>query len=156
MAYKKSGLNKSKELDLSLSEVFDPDVMPMETLVYNRALMAQHYRIERSSSQTLIGNPNENRRRLNGLWGAMYTMIMNLYDHGKPEYKKAADNFIKLDATDYGDDSLNDFFKEIMKMHKYNISEYRNMGLLPARGVAMFAGPTSEQMDESSKKAEEV
>lgn len=146
-----------KDFDSSFSEVFDPDLMPLETLVYNKALMAQHYRIERLSSDCLIGRPNEMREKLNGLWGAILTMVMNIYDNSKDEYVKLADKFMRLDVNEYADDALIDFFRVIMLMHKRNIKEYRRLGLLPSKGVTMYdSSVTEEEFDALSEKAEEI
>lgn len=131
---------------LSIAELIDPESMPLETLVYKKALMVQHYRIEKIASNALGSSPLVIKENLNGLYGAIYTMVMNLVDDAGKDYGKFADAFESFDINEYPDDvsELNSGFKKIMKMHKRNIKEYRRLGLLPAKDVTMYAVPEAE------------
>ncbi len=132
-----------KEENLNFNEMMNPDNLPSEIVSYLKALSILHMRIEKFAPEALSGaNPREQRNNLNKLYGAVYTMITNLYDDAPKEYKDHADKYMKLDLADYDmEDSFIDFWRQIMFMHRQNRQQYKTHGLISARAVSTFIAP---------------
>ena len=143
-----------KEENLNFNEMMNPDNLPSEVVSYLKALSILHMRIEKFAPEALSGaNPQEQRSNLNKLYGAVYTMITNLYDDATKEYKEKADKYMKLDLADYNmEDAFIDFWRQIMLMHKLNRQQYKKHGLISARAVSTYIAP--EETNKENKTSD--
>ena len=135
-----------REESLNFHEMMNPDNLPSEVVSYLKALSILHMRIEKFAPEALAGvNPQEQRSNLNKLYGAVYTMVMNLYDDGDKDYKLHSDKFMKLDLADYSEESFIDFWRLIMAIHKLNRAQYKKHGLISAKSVSAFIAPAEKE-----------
>lgn len=135
-----------REESLNFHEMMNPDNLPSEVVSYLKALSILHMRIEKFAPEALSGiNPQEQRSNMNKLYGAIYTMVMNLYDDGTKDYKLKADKFMKLDLGDYAEETFIDFWKTIMAIHKLNREQYKKHGLISAKSVSTYIAPAEKE-----------
>jgi hypothetical protein len=135
--------------DITTNQMLEPDNIPLDTIIYQKALIIQHMRIQRISAECLEGNPSQQIEKLKKLYGAVYEMCINVLAEAKPDsdYNKSGflKQFFEWDLNGLTDYNLYSFFKIIMEAHRLNIIEYSKLGMKKAKSKPLYMRIEAEQ-----------